>query len=217
MRINQFSTIMKLVPFVHMGYIFKSTQPGIGLVEETKKLVSDVWKQKFVYVNMAQSDMYDVHLLLVEHAKEMEPTTFYFDEMEKLTDEMRNFIFNRFSICREKYIHPDCHVIYGTNPNTEFYQVNEWNDFIVCHSAVFNFEQFGPTEVIEGFKNEILTRGGNQLFFPHFTNYHKTINPTGKQFTNVECKFQELNEDEKYKVRVALDDFFYKEAMKRLK
>ena len=141
MKINQLATVMQYVPLIKMGYIFKSTQHGIGLVEETKKIVKDIWKQKFVYINMVQSDMYDVHLLLVEHAKEMEPTTFYFDEMEKLTDETRNFIFERFSINREKYIHPACHVIYGTNPNTEFYQVNEWNDYVVCHCAVYTIEE----------------------------------------------------------------------------
>ena len=141
MRINQLATIMQLVPFVHMGYIFKTNQPGIGLVNETKKIATDIWKQKFVYINMAQSDMYDVHLLLIEHAKEMEPTTFYFDEMEKLTEETRNFIFNRFSINREKYIHPACHVIYGFNENTEFYQANDWNDYIICHGMVLNIEQ----------------------------------------------------------------------------
>lgn len=140
MKINQLATLMKFTPLIQMGYIFKNEHPGIGLIEETKNIVANIWKQKFVYVNMAQSDMYDVHLLLVEHAKEMEPTTFYFDEMEKLTDEMRNFIFERFSICREKYIHPDCHVIYGTNPNTEFYQVKEWNDYVVCHGMVLNIE-----------------------------------------------------------------------------
>lgn len=140
MKINQLATIMQFTPFIHMGYIFKTNQPGIGLVEETKKIAADIWKQKFVYINMAQSDMYDVHLMLVEHAKEMEPTTFYFDEMEKLTDEMRNFIFNRFSIDREKYIHPACHVIYGSNENTEYYQSAEWNDYILCHSMVLNIE-----------------------------------------------------------------------------
>ena len=71
----------------------------------------------------------------------MEPTTFFFDEMEKITDEMRNFIFNRFSINREDYIHPDCHVIYGSNENTEFYQADDWNDYIICHGMVLNIEK----------------------------------------------------------------------------
>ena len=141
MKINQLATIMQLTPVIPMGYIFKTNQHGIGLVDETKKIVADIWKQKFVYVNMAQSDMYDVHLLLVEHAKEMVPTTFFFDEMEKITEEMRNFIFNRFSINREDYIHPSCHVIYHSNENTEYYQANDWNDYIICHGMVLNIEQ----------------------------------------------------------------------------
>lgn len=140
MKINQLATIMKLTPLVHMGYIFKTNQYGIGIVEETKKIVADIWKQKFVYINMAQSDIYDVHLLLVEHAKEMEPTTFFFDEMEKITEEMRNFIFNSFSINREDYINLDCHVIYCSNENTEFYQAADWNDYVTCHGMVINIE-----------------------------------------------------------------------------
>ena len=141
MKVNQLATIMKYTPLIHFGYIFKINQPGTGIVEEMKKIAADIWKQKFVYINMAQSDMYDIHLLLVEHAKEMEPTTFFFDEMEKITDEMRNFIFNHFSINREDYIHPDCHVIYGSNENTEYYQAKEWNDYILCHGMVLNIEK----------------------------------------------------------------------------
>ena len=141
MKLNQLATIMQLTPLIHMGYIFKINQPGLGVVEETKKIATDIWKQKFLLVKTSQLDMYDVHFMLVEHAKEMEPTTFFFDEMEKLTDEMRNFIFNRFSINREDYIHPACHVIYGSNEYTEYYQASEWNDYILCHGMVINIEK----------------------------------------------------------------------------
>src|SRR5574344_1039579 len=141
MKINQLSTIMKYAPLIHFGYIFKINQPDTGVVEEMKKIASDIWNQKFVYINMAKSDMYDINLLLVEHAKEMKPTTFFFDEMEKITDEMRNFIFNRFSINREDYIHSDFHVIYVSNENTEYYQAKEWDDYILCHSMILNIEK----------------------------------------------------------------------------
>ena len=140
MKINQLATIMQYSPLSQMGYIFKINQHGIGIVEESKKIAADIWNQKFVYINMAQCDMYDVHLMLVEHAKEMEPTTFFFDEMEKITDEMRNFIFNRFSIGREEYIHPACHVIYCSHENTEYYQAADWNDYVICHGMVLNIE-----------------------------------------------------------------------------
>lgn len=141
MKINQLATIMQYTPLVHMGYIFNINQTGLGVVEETKKIAADIWNQKFLWVKTSQLDMYDIQLMLIEHAKEMEPTTFFFDEMEKLTDEMRNFIFNRFSINREEYIHPACHVIYGSNENTEYYQAKEWNDYILCHGMVLNIEK----------------------------------------------------------------------------
>lgn len=141
MKLNQLATIMQLTPLVHMGYIFKISQPGLGVVEETKKIATDIWNQKFLWVKTSQLDMYDIQLMLIEHAKEMEPTTFFFDEMEKLTDEMRNFIFNRFSINREEYIHPACHVIYGSNENTEYYQSADWDDYILCHGMVLNIEK----------------------------------------------------------------------------
>lgn len=140
MKLNQLSTIMQYTPLIQMGYIFNTTQHGIGVVEETKKIAADIWKQKFVYINMAQADMYDVHLLLVEHAKEMEPTTFFFDGIEKLTDEMRNFIFVRFSINREDYIHPSCHVIYNVNDDNDETFKPEWNDYILCHGMLLNIE-----------------------------------------------------------------------------
>ena len=121
-----------------LGYFFMATQHGLGLVEESKNIAKG-WNQKFVYINMAQSDMHDVHLLLVEHAKEMEPTTFCFDEMEKASEELRNFIFHRFAISRENYLHPSCHVIYIVNTGDEYYQ-NPWDDYVMCHSMEINVE-----------------------------------------------------------------------------
>ena len=142
MKKEQIIETLKLMPTYppQIGYFFKATQHGLGLVEEAKKIAKEVWNQKFVYINMAQSDMYDVHLLLIEHAKEMEPTTFIFDEMEKLNDEMRNFIFHRFSTCRNEYLHPSCHVIYLVNTNENEYYQNPWNDYVMLHSMEFNIE-----------------------------------------------------------------------------
>lgn len=142
MKKEQIIELFKLMPTYppQIGYFFKASQHGLGLVEEAKKIAKDIWNQKFVYINMAQSDMYDVHLLLVEHAKEMEPTTFVFDEMEKITDEMRNFIFHRFSTGRKEYLHPNCHVIYLVNPDENEYYQNQWNDYVMLHSMEFNVE-----------------------------------------------------------------------------
>lgn len=142
MKKEQIIETLKLMPTYppQIGYFFKATQHGLGLIEEAKKIAKEVWNQKFVYINMAQSDMSDVHLLLVEHAKEMEPTTFVFDEMEKITDEMRNFIFHRFSTGRKEYLHPNCHVIYIVNPDENEYYQDPWNDYVMLHSMEFNVE-----------------------------------------------------------------------------
>lgn len=131
---------LKNSPMNKIGYFFNATQHGLGLVEEAKKIAKEVWNQKFVYINMAQSDMYNVHLLLVEHAKEMEPTTFCFDEMEKVNEEIRKHIFNCFSTSRKEYLHPDCHVIYLVNPDENEYYQNHWNDDVMLHSMKFNIE-----------------------------------------------------------------------------
>ena len=142
MKKEQIIEAFKLMPTYPpmIGYFFKATQHGLGLVEEAKKIAKEVWNQKVVYINMAQSDMYDVHLQLIEHAKEMVPTTFCFDEMEKANEEMRNFIFNRFSIGRKDYLHPSCHVIYLVNPDENEYYQNPWNDYVMLHSMEFNVE-----------------------------------------------------------------------------
>lgn len=143
MKKEQLIEIIKLMPTNPIGcYFFKATQPGLGLVEEAKKIAKEVWNQKVVYINMAQSDidMYDVRLLLIEHAKEKEPTTFCFDEIDKADEELRNFIFINFSINREKFIHPNCHVIYIVNPDENEYYQNPWNDYVMLHSIEFNVE-----------------------------------------------------------------------------
>ena len=141
MKKEQIYEVFKMMPSnpPMIGYFFKAAKHGMGLVEEAKN-IANVWNQKFVYINMAQSDMHDVHLLLVEHAKEMEPTTFCFDEMEKASEELRNFIFHRFAISRENYLHPSCHVIYLVNPDENEYYQNPWNDYVMCHSMEINVE-----------------------------------------------------------------------------
>lgn len=142
MKKEQIIETLKLMPTYppQIGYFFKATQHGLGLVEEAKKIAKEVWNQKFLWVKTFQLDMYDIQLLLIEHAKEMEPTTFIFDEMEKLTDEMRNFIFYRFSTNRKEYLHPSCHVIYLVNPDDNEYYQNPWNDYVMLHSMEFHVE-----------------------------------------------------------------------------
>ena len=143
MKKEQLIEALKLMPTNPIGsYFFKATQYGLGLVEEAKKIAKEVWNQKFVYINMAQSDiaMYDMRLLLIEHAKEMEPTTFCFDELDKADEELRNFIFERFAIRRKEELHPDCHVIYIVNPDGNEYYQKPWNDYVMTHSTVFKVE-----------------------------------------------------------------------------
>lgn len=141
MKKEQIYEVFKMMPSnpPMIGYFFKAAKHGMGLVEEAKK-IAKVWNQKFVYINMAQADKYDVHLQLIEHAKEMEPTTFCFDEMEKVSEEMRNYIFHCFSISRENYLHPSCHVIYIVNPDKDEYYQNHWDDYVMVHSMEFNVD-----------------------------------------------------------------------------
>lgn len=139
MKINQLATIMKLTPLVHMGYIFKTEKPGLSLVEEIKKIAANIWKQKFVYINLTESDMYDVYLMKVQYKNE--PVVYFFDGMEKLTDEMRNDIMNQFSINRTDNIHNESHVIYNINAyNEDEYDTSELNDYVICHCMAMRIE-----------------------------------------------------------------------------
>lgn len=138
MKINQLATIMQYTPLIPMGYIFTINQPGIGIVEETKKIAADIWKQKFVYIDMVQSDMYDVYLMKVQYKDE--PVTFFFDGMERITEEMRNDIMVQFSINRTENINDKSHVIYCFNENTEYYKAADCNDYILCHGMVLKIE-----------------------------------------------------------------------------
>ena len=142
MKKEQLIEALKLMPTNPIGcYFFKATQHGLGLVEEAKKIAKEVWNQKFVYINTALADVDDMQLQLkLEQAKEMEPTTYCFDEMDKANKEMRSFIFNNLAINREKFIHPNSHIIYIVNPDDNEYYQDPWDDYVTLHSTVFNVE-----------------------------------------------------------------------------
>lgn len=140
MKINQLATIMRYSPLVHMGYIFRTTKPGLGLVEEMKKIAANIWNQKFVYINMTACDMYDVYLMKVQYRNE--PVTYFFDNMEQITDTMRNDIMIQFSINRTDNIHNESHVIYNSNEyeNSEYYKVDDWNEYVTLHGMCLKIE-----------------------------------------------------------------------------
>ena len=140
MRINQLATIMKYTPNQYMGYIFKSINANDCIVEETKKIAADIWKQKFVYINLEQMDMYDVYLMKVQYKNE--PVVFFFDGMEKLDEKLRLDIYRNFSFERDENVHKESHIVYHLNEvNTNEYNNNILiPEYIIDHGMYLKIE-----------------------------------------------------------------------------
>ena len=83
MKKEQIIEILKLMPTYppQIGYFFKATQHGLGLIEEAKKIAKEVWKQEFCVIFTNQIDALDL-MALCEHHKDKE-VTYIFSDMEK--------------------------------------------------------------------------------------------------------------------------------------
>lgn len=131
---------LKLMPTYskQIGYFFKATQHGIGLVEEAKKIAKEVWKQEFCVIFTNQIDAIDL-MSLCEYHKDKE-VTYIFSDIEKANPKLRDTIFRRFSTNRSEFLNDKSHVIYLVNPDdNECYQ-DPWDDYVMTHSIKFNVE-----------------------------------------------------------------------------
>lgn len=143
MKINQLKLVMQYVPN-QIGFILRSKEPGLGVVEEIKNIASEVWKQEFILVRTSQVDMYDIEMLIYECKHYSKgPKTIFFDEMETITNDMCEYILNKFSINRNEILHNDTHVIYHENEmvNEDEAYPTSWNDYVVSHCVTYNIEK----------------------------------------------------------------------------
>ena len=141
MKINQLKIVMQDVPN-QIGFILRSKEPGLGVVEEMKKIASEVWKQEFIWVKTSQVDMYDIEMLIYncKHYSKG-PKTIFFDEMEKITDNMRKYILKNFSINRNVILHNDTHVIYHELVNEDEVYQTSWDNYVVSHGVTYSIEK----------------------------------------------------------------------------
>lgn len=141
MKINQLKIVMQYVPN-QIGFILRSKEPGLGVVEEMKKIASEVWKQEFIWVKTSQVDMYDIEMLIYncKHYSKG-PKTIFFDEMEKITDNMRKYILKNFSINRNEILHNDTHVIYHELVNEDEVYQTSWDNYVVSHGVTYSIEK----------------------------------------------------------------------------
>ena len=121
-----------------IGYFLKTTQHGIGLIEEAKKIANAVWKQEFCVILTNQIDALDL-MALCEHHNDKE-VTYIFSDMEKANPKLRNTIFSHFSKNRSEFINDKSHVIYLVNPDDNEYYQDPWDDYVMTHSIKFNVE-----------------------------------------------------------------------------
>ncbi len=140
MKKEQIFEIFKMIPTYppQIGYFFKATQHGLGLVEEAKKIAKEVWKQEFCVILTNQIDVLDLAELCEPH-KDKE-VTYIFSDMEKANPKFRDTIFRHFSTNRSEFLNDKSHVIYIVNPDKNEYYQNPWNDYVMLHSMEFNVE-----------------------------------------------------------------------------
>ena len=140
MKKEQLIETIKLMPTYspQIGYFFKATQHGIGLIEEAKKIANAVWKQEFCVILTNQIDALDL-MALCEHHNDKE-VTYIFSDMEKANPKLRNTIFSHFSKNRSEFLNDKSHVIYLVNPDDNEYYQDPWDDYVMSHSIKFNVE-----------------------------------------------------------------------------
>lgn len=140
MKKEQLIETIKLMPTYspQIGYFFKATQHGIGLIEEAKKIANAVWKQEFCVILTNQIDALDL-MALCEHHNDKE-VTYIFSDMEKANPKLRNTIFSHFSKNRSEFLNDKSHVIYLVNPDDNEYYQDPWDDYVMTHSIKFNVE-----------------------------------------------------------------------------
>ena len=139
MKKEQLIETVKLMPAEppQIGYFFKATQHGLGLIEEAKKIAKEVWKQEFCVIYTNQIDVIDL-ASLCEQQKDKE-VTYIFTDLEKAIPKFRDTIFSHFSTNRREFLNDKSHVIYIVNPDENEYQ-NSWNEYVMLHSMKFNVE-----------------------------------------------------------------------------
>ena len=140
MKKEQLIETIKLMPTYspQIGYFFKATQHGMGLIEEAKKIANAVWKQEFCVILTNQIDALDL-MALCEHHNDKE-VTYIFSDMEKANPKLRNTIFSHFSKNRSEFLNDKSHVIYLVNPDDNEYYQDPWDDYVMSHSIKFNVE-----------------------------------------------------------------------------
>lgn len=140
MKKEQIAEVFKMMPTYPpmLGYFFKATQHGLGLVEEAKKIAKDIWKQEVCVIFTNQIDVLDL-AALCEPQKDKE-VTYIFTDMEKAIPKFRETIFRHFSTNRSEFLNDKSHVIYLVNPGDDAYYQEPWNDYVMCHSMEINVE-----------------------------------------------------------------------------
>ena len=140
MKKEKIAEVFKMMPSnpPMLGYFFKATQHGLGLVEEAKKIANDIWKQDFCVIFTNQIDVLDLAALCEPH-KDKE-VTYIFTDMEKAIPKFRETIFRHFSTNRSEFLNDKSHVIYLVNPDENEYYQNPWDDYVMCHSMEINVE-----------------------------------------------------------------------------
>lgn len=140
MKKEQINEVFKMMPTYPpmLGYFFKATQHGLGLVEEAKKIAKDIWKQEVCVIFTNQIDVLDL-AELCEPQKDKE-VTYIFTDLEKAIPKFRETIFSHFSTNRSEFLNDKSHVIYLVNPGDDEYFQEPWNEYVMCHSMEFKVE-----------------------------------------------------------------------------
>lgn len=131
---------LKNSPMNKIGYFFHATQHGMGLVNFVQEVASKIWNQKCIVIDCTQTDKEILELEMFKYNNQKyEEFVYIFDNIENASEELRFYIFTKFSINRDEFINEKSHVVY-TFINESDELRGRMNDYVVSNAVNYEVE-----------------------------------------------------------------------------
>lgn len=107
---DQILTVLSKMPHkVNYGGFYFNHKVGFPITEFVKKVAAQ-WKQKLVVVDCTQTTLEDLQWLVND--KET-PTTFFFENFNRIDNEGKNFVLTNFISERDDNLNENSNVVFG--------------------------------------------------------------------------------------------------------
>lgn len=123
-----------------IGYFFHAKKHGMGLVNFAQEVASKIWNQRCIVIDCTQTDKETLELEMFKYNNQKhEEFVYVFDNIENAPEELRFYIFTKFSINRDEFINEKSHVVYTVvNESDKMY--GRMNDYVVSHAVKYEVE-----------------------------------------------------------------------------